>query len=323
MSLFLDNYLTSILSILCGCTNRDQQALDALISKLGYTRCTAWYPNCGLDFRDLIELNKPHGDGYGKSDFPDLYIHTDYKPNWSRDVDPERPFSLGTVSYDSSNASSHRTMIREMYDLTFSEKIQVDYLVNSDFVDFPEDSLLSPKIFLLMVDVKTKASMLRRIPVIYFVMESINFIDQVVLKHKISITHMVKVREGCGFGGNRKSITIAYAFAPRIGFKYLFIDSETHTDFSLTAQLALKISNPLSCFDIQLITIIGEWSGFQVNLFRVDCCDDSKQEDDAPVVDSYVDVEVDDQQACPPALIFFAKIIKKISSTREFGRLNY
>ena len=44
------------------------------------------------------------------------------------------------------------------------------------------------------------------------------------IKNKIKISHFVKVREGCGFGGNKKSISIAYAFLSNFKTKYLLVE---------------------------------------------------------------------------------------------------
>ncbi|MBE7634092.1 DUF7663 domain-containing protein [Tenacibaculum finnmarkense] len=62
-------------------------------------------------------------------------------------------------------------------------------------------------------------------PVLYVVMENINFLDEILLKEQLPISHFIKVREGCGFGGNRKSISIVYAFLADLKTKYLLVDS--------------------------------------------------------------------------------------------------
>lgn len=317
MILNLLSYYKSILSILSGCTSRDQVALDILIDKCGYSTPTAWYPNCGLDFRDLIELNTTREGGYTRGDFPGLYIHTDYKPNWSRDADPFQPFSLSRVQYDGPESDAYQTVIQEIYEMTFSEFIDVDYQVSPDFVDFPDHALPSPKIFLLWVIVTSSTLSLRRIPVLYFVMESINFLDEVLLKHQISVTHMVKVREGCGFGGNRKSITLAYAFARVLGFRHLFIDTEAHTDYSLTDQIATKHGIVPTCYDIDHIVILQEWSGYQVNLFNVIDCDSGSKSDVLVTDENHLD------QPQLPEFDFFVRLIAKIKAAREEGRSTY
>ena len=296
----------SILSLLAGSGRASQKALEELIIRVGTDPKTAWYPNSGLDFRDLCELKRTHGDVYEEEHFPDLFIHTDYKPNWSQQVDPQRPFSIGNVNYHGLNEpiTAH---VFEMHELNFLDGIQVDYQVSPRFVDFPADALPSPKIFLLFMDIVSAFGVLHRISVIYFVMESINFLDQVILRNYVSITHFVKVREGCGMGGSRKSITIAYAFARLMGTRFMFIDLETHTDFKLTAQLAAKhLMGDMPRYGIEHIANIGQWSGFHVNLFQT--------------TESFANDEIND---CPPDLDYLAEIIRQIKEKKPPGILFY
>jgi hypothetical protein len=111
-----------------------------------------------------------------------------------------------------------------------------------------------------------------RKPVIYFFMENINFLDEVLLKNKISLSHFIKVREGCGMGGNRKSISIAYAFLGELKVKHILVDNEEHTDRSLINSINIRhniqpikfeLRNPSQRRDI------SDWSGFSVKVLDV------------------------------------------------------
>lgn len=76
--------------------------------------------------------------------------------------------------------------------------------------------------------------------VFYFLFENHNFLDQLILKHQLSVTHLVKVRQGCGFGGCRKCISMLYALLANIGIKYLLIDEEIWFDLPSHHRLASR-----------------------------------------------------------------------------------
>ncbi|WP_440138000.1 DUF7663 domain-containing protein [Tenacibaculum finnmarkense] len=54
-----------------GKTPKSKVAFNALLERLPEEPNIAWYPSAGLDFKDLIEVNRT-------SIIPDLHIHTDY-----------------------------------------------------------------------------------------------------------------------------------------------------------------------------------------------------------------------------------------------------
>ena len=64
--------------------------------------------------------------------------------------------------------------------------------------------------------------------------ENINFLDQVILKNKLRISHIVKVREGAKWADNEReeiragriSISVVYAFIPLLNTEYILKDSE-------------------------------------------------------------------------------------------------
>ena len=39
----------------------------------------------------------------------------------------------------------------------------------------------------------------------------------------VKISHLLKVREGCGMGGSRKSISIVHSFIAKLVIKYLIL----------------------------------------------------------------------------------------------------
>ena len=102
-------------------------------------------------------------------------------------------------------------------------------------------------------------------------MENINFLDEVLLKNKISISHFIKVREGCGYGGNKKSISITYAFLGELKVKHILVDNQEHTDRALINSINTKhniqpkkieLRNPSPPINIS-------WSGLKVKVLDV------------------------------------------------------
>lgn len=249
--------MNPIFNILKGVDTRSDNELRKIENQ---TNNIAWYPSAGLDFRDVYELSNP----IYNQEIPDLFIHTDYKPDWSLENPVFETFNLGPINNEFDN--NFDFIIDDVFELELTELIR--YSVNANYVDFPNDAPLEPKVFLLNVTVSYSGNIISK-PVLYFVFENINFLEEILLKQKIKISHFVKVREGCGFGGSRKSISIVYAFIAKLGVKYLFIDNEEHTDFDLINRIKRRhrIDN-CSC-ELSYINSIDSWSGFSVNVFKV------------------------------------------------------
>lgn len=250
------NRINSIFKLLRGKNDAAELKLKELEEQ---TQSIAWYPSAGLDFRDILELSNSNYT----EEKPDLFIHTDYNPDWNIENSIFETFLVGAIrnNYD----ENYQANIENVYELELTEDI--NYFVDGRYVDFSNYAPETPKVFLLNVTVSHLETIVSK-PVLYFVFENINFLEEVLLKHKISITYFIKVREGFGFGGNRKSISIVYAFLAKLEVKYLFVDDEEHTDFSLVNRIRKrnKIDNISS--EIQYVNCIDRWSGLKVNVFK-------------------------------------------------------
>jgi hypothetical protein len=179
-----------------------------------------WYPSAGNDYRDILEMTTERASKHNINILPEVFIHTDYTTN-------EKFVNLncGIIHKDS------RTLVKlsDKTELTISKewRDKIKYEVCRDFVGSSEIHS-EPTIFLLDMVIESRQLGTVTKPVLYFKFENINFFREVVLKQKLNITHFVKVREGCGFGGNRKSITFIYAFLGLIKTQYLLVDNEVH-----------------------------------------------------------------------------------------------
>jgi hypothetical protein len=240
-----------IKSLLKTVSEQDENILEELQHQIGNKPYIAWYPSAGNDFRDLIEVNRTNID-------PDIFFHTDYSSNWVK-------LQCGLVFNDERT----KVFIDRITELKFKKKI--NYIVNQDYVDFPEDANPTPKIYLLDLTVESAFGVIRK-PVIYFFMENINFLDEVLLKNKISLSHFIKVREGCGMGGNRKSISIAYAFLGELKVKHILVDNEEHTDRSLINSINIRHNIQPIKFELRNPAQrrnISDWSGLCVKVLDV------------------------------------------------------
>jgi hypothetical protein len=253
--------MTKLKKLLKGKSPEAIAALDNLWQNMSLNPTIAWYPSAGLDFRDLLELN-PIPNQTSK---PELFIHTDYQPYCPNINERFTGFEPGII-VDRYEPDYHKEIL-EVHQLMFTNSIK--YYIDENFVDFVDEAPIESKVFLLSVKVRHKDDILIR-PVIYFVFENINFLDEIILKHNIKISHLIKVREGCGLGGNRKSITIAYAFAAKLGLQYLICDNEAEPDIELINKLTEKHALINYRFNLEKIGTISEWSGLFVKIFRLD-----------------------------------------------------
>ena len=172
-----------------------------------------------------------------------------------------------TNPYQQNEVEGYPIFIESYHRLTLTD--EEGYFVNPEYTDFPEDAPKSPTVYLLQVIIDAHNTGLSEY-VLYFIYENINFLNVFLLRHHISISHFVKVREGLGFGGNRKSISIDYAFLSCLNTKYLIVDKEEQTDFELIHEIAENNHLIPNDYHLTLLQRIINWSNFNVNIFKVE-----------------------------------------------------
>jgi hypothetical protein len=238
-----------IINLLEGIDNVAEEHFSKALIK-NKTENIAWYPSSGNDFRLLSETSRTSTE-------PNLFVYTDYNINLVK-------LTKGEIFND---GKSYVT-VSDIHELKFKRKIK--FSVSSDFVDFPDDAPEEPKIFFLDVTVESSLGIVKK-PVIYFFMENINFLIEVLLKYKIEISHFVKVREGCGFGGNKKSISLVYPFLGILRAKHILVDDSVRID----NELVCSISKQLQINPVRYVLKntskrnIYDWSGLRVKVFDV------------------------------------------------------
>lgn len=233
-----------------GKTESAKVRFKSLLEKIGQAPNIAWYPSAGMDFRDLIEVHKT-------DIIPDIHFHTDYSLR--------NKLEIGEIFNDNTTKVS----IKNIEELKF--KKHINYNVDPGFVAFAPSAPDKPLLFLLDMVVECATETIER-PVLYIYMENIHFLDNIALKEKLPISHLIKVREGCGFGGNRQSITIAYDFIRYLNIKYLLIDKRINKSSGLVWYLSRKHRiqyTEYSEIDLVEINNIQDWSGFRVKVKKV------------------------------------------------------
>jgi hypothetical protein len=251
----MTNNPVNIIQMLRGSTPEAQQRLLELKDRIGSNPLTSWYPSAGNDYRDLIELSAPKADTSVIRELPELFVHTDCIPAW---------LNLGPVPFE-----DKRTTVRilEKHELHIHPRFRVRFQINPEYASFSETAPRRPTIYLMDVLVESNRYGFIRKPVLYFLFENINFLQEVLLQHKVYISHIVKVREGMGFGGNNRCISLAYGFLANMNTKYLLADTEVHLDDQLFCKLSEK--RPALNYALTPVAHIPRWSYWDVNVFSI------------------------------------------------------
>jgi len=251
----MTNNPMNIIQMLRGATPEARQRLLELKDLIGENPLTSWYPSAGNDYRDLIELSAPKADASVIRELPDLFVHTDCIPDC---------LNLGPIPFE-----DKRTTVRilQKHELYIHPRFGVRFHINPEYASCSETTPWRPTIYLMDVLVQSNRYGSIRKPVLYFLFENINFLQEVVLKHQVSISHIVKVREGMGFGGNNRCISIAYGYLANMDTRYLLADTEVHLDNQLFSRMSEK--RPAHNYALTPVAHIPRWSYWDVNVFSI------------------------------------------------------
>ena len=229
---------------------RAQVELDELSSSLPDKPNILWYPSAGEDFRDLIE-------GLRTGIQPDLYLHTDYSTKFA-------PIKRGCAFED--NRTS--IVIEDMLELEFIDRI--NYFIDPEVVTFMDHANARPHVYLLNVMVRSTYE-IKKAKVIYFYMENINFMEEVLFKYNFKISHVVKIRAGVGYTGGNKDMAMLTAFFSKLEVQRYYSDFiPIHLDFEFLDEVIKR--NQLDLKNIKLINMgnIREWSALSVKIQKVE-----------------------------------------------------
>ena len=231
-----------------------------------------WYPSAGIDFRDVTESSTLHRL---TGDSPNLYIHTDYQlAGYALEANttilhyPEGAFFKNSNTLPLGAPTSEVT-IEAAFDLELEPAYGESYCINPEYADNAVDAPTTPSIKLL--DVSFFQNGIRNTAtVLYFGFENINFLEHILLKHHIKIPFFLKVREGCGFGGNRKSITVALGLLSLLGTQFVISDDEGDCDYHLWTLLNSQYGEAAQSYSLEKMGSIKPlWSTLNVSIYRV------------------------------------------------------
>ena len=243
-------------NILVGDTPKAQDALDELFGDLKEEKIL-WYPSAGFDYRDILEMTAPRRELHGIKEPPNIICHTDYSPGLTgldKNIIVVYP---GTT-----------VRIMEKYALSLQKEAQVVYRVNPEYA-YLDGALLQPKIYLLKLRITSDT--LGEIPatVLFFLFENHNFLEEVILKHGLRITHFVKVRDGSSFGGNGMCSSVFYPLLGNIGVKYLIADEKIDRRGSVYDDAGETFPFPHKSFSLRPTGSELYWSSLRVRIFEV------------------------------------------------------
>lgn len=245
--------------ILEGDTPEAKDALDELFGDLKEEKIL-WYPSAGFDYRDILEMTAPRRELHGIKEPPNIICHTDYSPGLT---------GLGNEIRDIIHIDPRTTVrIMEKYALSLKKEAQVAYRVNPEYAYF-DGALSQPTIYLLKLLIISDALGEISATVFFFLFENHNFLQQVILKHGLRITHFIKVRDGRPFGGNGIGSSVFYPLLGNIGVRYLIADHITDYPESVLDNAAKIFPFPHKAFALCPTGRELNWSGHTVRIFEV------------------------------------------------------
>lgn len=243
-----------ITNLLEGATDDDNNSwVNYLDSVQDQKEILLWYPSSGNDFTDVLNFTSQDIDEINYNNKPTLFIHNDYYKDTYFNI--SRGYKLYTND-------GKQVEIKKEIKLKFKLNTKGEYLVKENYVDFYEESFTVPYISLFEVTIGYIEA-----KILYFGFENINLFELFIL-NSIKIDFLIKVREGCGLGGNIMSITQVYFFLSNLKVKYLIIDNEIHWNNEVINLLRSKyklMPMPYSTTEVRQY----DWSGFEVKKIKI------------------------------------------------------
>ena len=256
--------MKTLQQLLKGKNPEAQQRLDAYFNTIPDNPNILWYPSAGYDFRDLTELSPDRAANNGIDVLPEIYIHTDL----SRELSEVK---VGEIyNYDKT-----RILLTGKYDLELRPSADVAYEINPEYSWYADDLPHDPKIMLMEITRKHANEGITHGVVLYFNFENNNFLDQVILRHKIPISHIVKIREGIAEGGVRMSIAYVLDLLSELKTKYLIYGDSVSSSIMDLEYIPLE-ENLRFQYDLKPCTYnliqkgeISKWSGYVAKIFEI------------------------------------------------------
>lgn len=256
-----------------------QQALDTFFKQIeNEEEKILWYPSAGMDYRTTVEMQPERLLITNLPESANIICHTDYYHTWTNLHEPIPP--EGKFFFQSNKTS---ILITEKHNLCFADNVNFDYnnpYYRRYYNHYFDPKPIQPIIYLLKIKIISNLGIEREAYVFYFILENYHFLEELIIKQNLPLTHFVKVREGCGFGGCRNCISVIYSLLGNIGVKYLLVDGEIHYSRSIHDAIAMRWNiNHKNIKLTKLNDIRIHWSSYTVNVFKIESLEDDLTKD--------------------------------------------
>lgn len=234
----------------------DRNYFDGWKQRLNQGSKILWYPSAGGDFRDLFhnhpELWDNGNGGNGMGAPPDLFIHTDYRPDdlnrtlprscfQQRSPPPPWPSAeQGTLGLDGESQFLHpapppqppphcpvrvhddgrtRIVVTRLVPLVPSKSIRLHFY--STWGLRSEENWLAGKAAFMELSIHSnKLGWFTRL-VLYLFYDNCNFFNEFVLGCDLKISHLVHLCDGAGYGCGWVRMDFLHRFLGFMGVEYL------------------------------------------------------------------------------------------------------
>jgi len=250
--------------LLKGKNQESQKRWDDYLNSIPANPNILWYPSAGYDFRDLFELSAERASVHGIDVLPDIYLHNDL----SRELSEVKTGEI--YNYDKTIVT-----LTGRYEMELKPSADVTFDMNPEYSWYVDDLTQSPKIQLMEISRQHATEGITHGVILYFNFENNNFLDQVILRHKIPISHIVKIREGIAEGGVRMSIAYVLDLLSELGTKYLIYGDSVSSSIMdleyIPLEENLKLQYNLNPCTYNLIkkSEITKWSGYVAKIFEI------------------------------------------------------
>lgn len=229
-------------------------ALHHWLSKFNGEPRVAWYPSAGVDFRDVLYLNKrfcEHSPAKATEPSPpDFFLHSDYFP-WSTSTFLDSRF----IHLDDRTCVTVKSI---------EELPRCDLPLDPKIVAFPKGSHATGRVLFLEIEVSSNVLGSFSAPVIYVFAENSAFCAKRILPNSGKFSHIIHIRYGggCGGGGYSSGTWLLNILKPT-GCECFVTDSHYGSSDEQIYSIYPELAGPESTSDLDCIReLLSEgWSG--------------------------------------------------------------
>lgn len=243
---------------------RDAAPWEAFLRSLPEDPDICWYPSAGTCFRDLFVLDLFARAGGEHSDRrrPDVFLHLDGSRYIHRMAIPTRT----TFERGACGAPGTRVEVQNQAELRF----RVPFRFGDPWKCHEHFDFRTPMVHLLDVRVSSEDYGSFRAPVLYFAFENNLFMEEILLRHGLRISHLFRVREGLGLGLCRGSMGAALGFLDLLGCEWILTDGRIRVVPDVFRDICLDFALPGEAKGhLESLGFVGNYSGFDMCAFRL------------------------------------------------------